>query len=239
MPDLMCVPCVLQVSRAFTFKQLCQRSDQTLRTFYREIESCITNNQESDGLNETKAIVVNKTSENNVSSMTIVSKPLDPLPITEPTSNVPTSKLPDFNDKQNMTNQPFNLQYHTSNTNVDDTNLEKCLLIVNNESTELPNSALNAPVNVTDNDIANLITIVAPDENQLVDTVGYACNTDTQLMDIKMQEKDVGNTIMSNTTDDNIQITESIENDIKVDVLSALDSNVMEADLIDEHFGLY
>lgn len=29
----MCVPCVLQVSRAFTFKQNCQRSDQTLRTY--------------------------------------------------------------------------------------------------------------------------------------------------------------------------------------------------------------
>lgn len=29
----MCVPCVLQVSRAFTFKQQCQRSDQTLRAF--------------------------------------------------------------------------------------------------------------------------------------------------------------------------------------------------------------
>lgn len=27
----MCVPCVLQVSRAFTFKQQCQRSDQSLR----------------------------------------------------------------------------------------------------------------------------------------------------------------------------------------------------------------
>lgn len=34
LPELMCVPCVLQVSRAFTFKQLCQRSDQTLRYFF-------------------------------------------------------------------------------------------------------------------------------------------------------------------------------------------------------------
>lgn len=33
----MCVPCVLQVSRAFTFKQQCQRSDQTLRTYLQEI----------------------------------------------------------------------------------------------------------------------------------------------------------------------------------------------------------
>lgn len=31
LPEMMCVPCVLQVSRAFTFKQQCRRSDQTLR----------------------------------------------------------------------------------------------------------------------------------------------------------------------------------------------------------------
>lgn len=33
----MCVPCVLQVSRAFTFKQQCQRSDQTLRSFLGQV----------------------------------------------------------------------------------------------------------------------------------------------------------------------------------------------------------
>lgn len=33
----MCVPCVLQVSRAFTFKQQCQRSDQTLRSYLGQI----------------------------------------------------------------------------------------------------------------------------------------------------------------------------------------------------------
>lgn len=37
----MCVPCVLQVSRSFTFKQQCQRSDATLRTFYRNFEDNI------------------------------------------------------------------------------------------------------------------------------------------------------------------------------------------------------
>lgn len=37
LPELMCVPCVLQVSRAFTFKQQCQRSDQTLRSFVGQI----------------------------------------------------------------------------------------------------------------------------------------------------------------------------------------------------------
>lgn len=33
LPELMCVQCVLQVSRAFTFKQQCERNDQTLRIY--------------------------------------------------------------------------------------------------------------------------------------------------------------------------------------------------------------
>lgn len=37
LPELMCVPCVLQVSRAFTFKQQCRRSDQTLRAFLNDV----------------------------------------------------------------------------------------------------------------------------------------------------------------------------------------------------------
>lgn len=34
LPQLMCVPCVLQVSRAFTFKQQCKRSDTALRSIF-------------------------------------------------------------------------------------------------------------------------------------------------------------------------------------------------------------
>lgn len=32
MPGMMCVPCVLQVSRAYTFRQKCRRSDETLQS---------------------------------------------------------------------------------------------------------------------------------------------------------------------------------------------------------------
>lgn len=38
LPELLCVPCVLQVSRAFTFKQQCRRSDQMLRSCLVEFE---------------------------------------------------------------------------------------------------------------------------------------------------------------------------------------------------------
>lgn len=52
MPKSLCVPCVLQVSRAFTFKQQCRRSDQLLRralekhkSILLEIDSTQTNQQ--------------------------------------------------------------------------------------------------------------------------------------------------------------------------------------------------
>lgn len=32
-PNLMCVQCVLQCSRAYTFKQLCEKSDNILRQY--------------------------------------------------------------------------------------------------------------------------------------------------------------------------------------------------------------
>lgn len=51
----MCVPCVLQVSRAFTFKQQCQRSDQTLRSYVGQItETDTENNNFRDNLKNTR-----------------------------------------------------------------------------------------------------------------------------------------------------------------------------------------
>lgn len=42
LPEKMCVQCVLQVSRAFTFKQQCERSDTTLRTYFQNIQDSMT-----------------------------------------------------------------------------------------------------------------------------------------------------------------------------------------------------
>ena len=54
----MCVQCVLQVSRAFTFKQLCQRSDATLRLYFAQFNQTVEENDEtaidSDLLNNLK-----------------------------------------------------------------------------------------------------------------------------------------------------------------------------------------
>lgn len=47
---MLCVSCVLQVSRAFTFKQQCRRSDETLRTFYLNIEDEIITTTNVDGI---------------------------------------------------------------------------------------------------------------------------------------------------------------------------------------------
>lgn len=51
LPELMCVPCVLQVSRAFTFKQQCRRSDQTLKSFLGDLESLDASKNDNTGDN--------------------------------------------------------------------------------------------------------------------------------------------------------------------------------------------
>lgn len=68
----MCVPCVLQVSRAFTFKQQCQRSDQTLRSYLVQIpETDTENNNFRDDFKDTGAdsgivnVKVEKTASNH------------------------------------------------------------------------------------------------------------------------------------------------------------------------------
>lgn len=48
----MCVPCVLQVSRAFTFKQQCRRSDETLRTFLESISCDIPKETDNNNVDE-------------------------------------------------------------------------------------------------------------------------------------------------------------------------------------------
>lgn len=50
LPDLMCVPCVLQVSRAFTFKQQCRRSNETLKSFIGDVDK--TNEPASTNIND-------------------------------------------------------------------------------------------------------------------------------------------------------------------------------------------
>ncbi|XP_055302231.1 zinc finger protein 583-like [Sitodiplosis mosellana] len=55
LPKLMCVPCVLQVSRAFTFKQQCRRSDQSLKSFLGKLPPASDNNHIEDGSTSLRA----------------------------------------------------------------------------------------------------------------------------------------------------------------------------------------
>lgn len=66
LPELMCVPCVLMVSRAFTFKQQCQRSDQTLRSYLGEIDKIESDSTAEAIDNPENATKVEKTSANNL-----------------------------------------------------------------------------------------------------------------------------------------------------------------------------
>lgn len=58
----MCVQCVLQVSRAFTFKQQCERSDTTLRSYLQDsMTATVTDNDDSNNINlegETQSVEV-------------------------------------------------------------------------------------------------------------------------------------------------------------------------------------
>lgn len=53
LPEKMCVQCVLQVSRAFTFKQQCERSDTTLRSYFQTLQesmaAAVTETDETNG----------------------------------------------------------------------------------------------------------------------------------------------------------------------------------------------
>lgn len=71
LPELMCVPCVLQVSRAFTFKQQCQRSDQTLRSYLGQIPEIETENnnfQENFKDTETNSAITFEKAEKSVTN---------------------------------------------------------------------------------------------------------------------------------------------------------------------------
>lgn len=59
LPEKMCVQCVLQVSRAFTFKQQCERSDTTLRSYFQSIRDSLTTTvTDTDESNGTQSVEV-------------------------------------------------------------------------------------------------------------------------------------------------------------------------------------
>lgn len=125
----MCVQCVLQVSRAFTFKQQCQRSDTRLRDFVR--------NKEQEEIRQTQTVTITQptilTSSTDNALIKNVTSPIytttsightsqNSLVVTAPTS----SMVQTLNMTHSELNQPLHVQFQDPN------NGEKCVLIVHN-----------------------------------------------------------------------------------------------------------
>lgn len=136
----MCVPCVLQVSRAFTFKQVCQRSDQTLRLYFQDLDKSLTEKQNStesiltttghvtDENGTELARNVNNEHRNALDQETFATnESISPTKLADETA---TSVLHDLQQSET-----FTVQY-TSDNELDNNNLDKCLMIVSSELVE-------------------------------------------------------------------------------------------------------
>lgn len=117
LPQLMCVPCVLQVSRAFNFKKQCQRSDQKLRECRQCADKSLADSAKSHEI-ETEIA-------SNVEPFALIDVPCDgeaEIVTESDIENVVTA----FEESQ--TSDSYDL--HFSDESEQDNNNSKCLLIV-------------------------------------------------------------------------------------------------------------
>ena len=196
LPELMCVPCVLQVSRAFTFKQVCQRSDTTLRLFYREIEKSLNNNKDANVVDVNPPVAIVNTHDN-------LQVDTDALASTAGTDlQSQTLEFPDATDSDNI---------------------DKCLLIVHGVSQSMSsNDDLSSQIAVANE-------MIAADENHFMSMAEQLNENDI----VEATEQHIPKT---ENDDDSIDIVQTVEDAIKMDVLS-LDADDIQTDLITDHFG--
>lgn len=135
----MCVPCVLQVSRAFTFKQVCQRSDQTLRLYFQDLEKSLTEKENStDSILTTGNVADENGAEmaRNINNEHCNALDQETFATNESISSMKsadetaTSVLHDLQQSET-----FTVQY-TPDNELDNNNLNKCLMIVTSELVE-------------------------------------------------------------------------------------------------------
>lgn len=142
LPQLMCVPCVLQVSRAFTFKQQCQRSDTTLRTVFQEMEKTSTNAEHvMIDLNVVKAIellpkeALQPVGRGGVEETVVVHRETVHLEMQQQQQMQHKRDSQDEEEEkegeEEEEDEPFN-----GAPSIDDVNLDKCLLIVQSDEIE-------------------------------------------------------------------------------------------------------
>lgn len=132
LPQLMCVPCVLQVSRAFTFKQVCQRSDQTLRSYLEGVEKSLAeerNTESTDAANdEQPAQNIDHDPHIAVNGDTFATnESISRLSTADETTTCVLHEL--------QQTETFAVQYAPDNE-LDNNNLDKCLMIVSSDLVE-------------------------------------------------------------------------------------------------------
>lgn len=126
LPKVMCVQCVLQVSRAFTFKQQCQRSDTRLRDFVR--------NKEQEDIQAEAVAITQRTILTSITDNALVKNESSPIYTTTSIGHsqnslvvtTPNSIVQTLNMTHPELNQPLHVQFQDPN------NGEKCVLIVHN-----------------------------------------------------------------------------------------------------------
>lgn len=121
----MCVPCVLQVSRAFTFKQVCQRSDQTLRLYLQDLEKSLTDKQNTENAGDANDAQTTQMDEDRPTFATPES-----IELMKTGDEATPCVLHDLQQTET-----FEVQY-TQESELDNNNLDKCLMIVSSELVE-------------------------------------------------------------------------------------------------------
>lgn len=135
----MCVPCVLQVSRAFNFKKQCQRSDQQLRQYFQCNDKCDSHTIDGDiQSDDVESFTLIDTVQNDDGEIVTDSD----------IENVVTAF------EESHTDNSYDVQF-TDDNEQDNNNSNKCLLIVSN-GTELDAEQLVEQITLDASNVCDL-----------------------------------------------------------------------------------
>lgn len=127
------MPCVLQVSRAFTFKQICQRSDQKLRGKLQDLDKSLIDKQNSENAADENDTLPNQ-NINDDHRMALDRETFATHESISPMKTVVDDTATSVFHELQQT-ETFDVQY-TPDNELDNNNLDKCLMIVSSELVE-------------------------------------------------------------------------------------------------------
>lgn len=176
LPQLMCVPCVLQVSRAFTFKQQCKRSDTALRSIFDSNAMAETVDNIAIDLNAVRTIDANKVI-------------LTPIECREVSETKPHVMINEQQQQQLQTDsEPTVEMTYDTTTDVDSID-EKCLLIVH-----------SVPANIMADDLDEPIGLLEATDDLASNDSHYITTAD--IIEANQQVLDDAQTLLTDDMDD-------------------------------------